>query len=344
MCLPILLSADPQPVTNSCLFTLTHAAAAAAAVLQEVLAALFASQGFVCESMLVHARTVENRKSGVKMPRRWIQAIFRYAPSEVPAGLIANSDWEAASGSSIQQQQQQQGGSEQQQKRQRVVDYAAAAEGGGRESSDFEVQCAGRAWRLPAGVCSSSSSCVLQFAVELDRLLQQQQQQHLVLLGRTVLLLPPWLQLTTGQYTGQPEQQQQQQQQQLGTLLELQDSEAVVTPCSVCVQDTYFPPDPSSSSSSSDHSQYEQGAAAGLLALVAVWLGAKRVYACLPSSSSSSRSSSSSAAGVGAYAAGFEAVVQLNECTVVVERIRQRRWVQASKEGLNVSTYSSVVC
>eukprot|EP00882_Tetradesmus_deserticola_P023439 GHRQ01025505.1.p1 GENE.GHRQ01025505.1~~GHRQ01025505.1.p1 ORF type:complete len:293 (+),score=136.66 GHRQ01025505.1:102-980(+) len=85
---------------------------------EEVLAALFASQGFVVESMLVHARTVENRRSGLKMPRRWIQAVFRYAPSEVSAGQIRSTDWEAAGGSSQQQQQQQQQELEQRQQQQ----------------------------------------------------------------------------------------------------------------------------------------------------------------------------------------------------------------------------------
>jgi hypothetical protein len=301
-------------------------------MLQEVLAALFASQGFVCESMLVHARTVENRKSGVKMPRRWIQAIFRYAPCEVPAGLIGNSDWEAAAGSSSQQQQQQ-GGTEQQQKRQRVVGTSAAAAAVG------VVQCAGRSWLVPGGVGSSSSSCVQKVALELDSLLQQQQQQ-LMLLGRRVLLLPPWLQLTPPGHinASQPEQQQQQQQ---GLQLILQDSTAAAAAqCSVCLHDTHSTPDASSSSSnsSSDYALFEQGAAAGLLALVLVWLGAKRVYACLPSSSSSS-----SAAGVGAYAAGFEAAVQLNECSVVVERIRQCRWVQVLKCVSSATVYVLLV-
>jgi hypothetical protein len=309
--------------------------------LQEALAALFASQGFVCESMLVHARTVENRKSGVKMPRRWIQAVFRYAPSEVPTGQIGNSKWETAGSSSSSPQQQQKSEAEQQQqKRQRVVPAAAAAAALVEEKAEDvfeEVQCAGRAWRVPAGVGSSSSSCVQQLALELDRLLQQQQQQQLVLLGRRALLLPPWLQLlphgqqqavNSAQQEEQdsPQQQQQQQQQQQGAHVALQDSGSATgygvvmhSSSSFLVADSSSS---SSSSSSSEQLQFAHGAAAGLLALVAVWLGAKRVYCCIPSSSNSSSLES-----LGAYDAGFTSVVQLNECTVVVERIRQRRWV-----------------
>eukprot|EP00775_Hariotina_reticulata_P012672 gene12672-12799_t len=44
---------------------------------EEGLEGLFAGQGFVCESIVVHARLVENRKTGVQMNRRWIQAVFR---------------------------------------------------------------------------------------------------------------------------------------------------------------------------------------------------------------------------------------------------------------------------
>jgi hypothetical protein len=166
---------------------------------------------------------------------------------------------------------------------------------------------------------------VHELAAELDRLLQQQQQQPLLLLGRRVLLLPPWLQLTARQQAAQLVQQQQQgdsqqqQQQQQGPCVSLQDSKAAAAAVQYAVVlDT-------SSSSSSEQAQFVQGAAAGLIALVAVWLGAKRVYACLPSSSSSS------VAGFGAYEAGFSAVVQLNECRVVVERIPQRRWVYGFK-------------
>ncbi|GAB4823086.1 hypothetical protein N2152v2_010132 [Parachlorella kessleri] len=42
---------------------------------------LFASQGFRCESIVVHERVVENRKQQSRMERRYIQAVFTYCSS-----------------------------------------------------------------------------------------------------------------------------------------------------------------------------------------------------------------------------------------------------------------------
>jgi hypothetical protein len=95
----------------------------------------------------------------------------------------------------------------------------------------------------------------------------------------------------------------------------------------------------SSSSSSGPEAAQQAGAAAGLLALVAVWLGARRVWVCLPDSSPVQAvladpqqqqlgSSQASAQLAGLYVQALEAVLALNESRVVVERIRPKRWQQ----------------
>ena len=44
---------------------------------QEGLRKLLSEAGYSCEKMHVHERTIENRRKGLLMDRRWIQAVFR---------------------------------------------------------------------------------------------------------------------------------------------------------------------------------------------------------------------------------------------------------------------------
>ena len=39
---------------------------------------LFEAEGFRCDSLLVHEKTVQNRAQGISMERRWIQAVFTF--------------------------------------------------------------------------------------------------------------------------------------------------------------------------------------------------------------------------------------------------------------------------
>ena len=41
---------------------------------------MFAAHGFLCRDMRVHERSISNRKQGVSMQRRWIQAVFSLSP------------------------------------------------------------------------------------------------------------------------------------------------------------------------------------------------------------------------------------------------------------------------
>jgi hypothetical protein len=88
-----------------------------------------------------------------------------------------------------------------------------------------------------------------------------------------------------------------------------------------------------SSSSSALETAQQQGAAAALVALVSVWLGARRVFVCLPDTGEGPASACArvqqqgpDAAAAAAFVEAFSAVVALNECSVVVERIRPKRW------------------
>lgn len=44
--------------------------------LQERLLRLFSEAGYSCERVHIHERTIENRRKGLSMDRRWIQAVF----------------------------------------------------------------------------------------------------------------------------------------------------------------------------------------------------------------------------------------------------------------------------
>jgi hypothetical protein len=55
--------------------------------LQEMLCAPFLQAGFVCRDVHIHTRTVVNRKSGVKMRRRFVQAVLCLPPGP-PATIL----------------------------------------------------------------------------------------------------------------------------------------------------------------------------------------------------------------------------------------------------------------
>ncbi len=46
---------------------------------------LFTEAGYSCEKMQVHERTIENRRKGLLMDRRWIQAVFLFTGATPPA-------------------------------------------------------------------------------------------------------------------------------------------------------------------------------------------------------------------------------------------------------------------
>ena len=46
--------------------------------LQDKLRALFEAEGFRCDALTVREKTVENRALDLRMPRRWVQAVFTY--------------------------------------------------------------------------------------------------------------------------------------------------------------------------------------------------------------------------------------------------------------------------
>lgn len=48
--------------------------------LQDMLCAPFLDAGFVCRDVHIHSRTVENRKTGASMARRFVQATFCLPP------------------------------------------------------------------------------------------------------------------------------------------------------------------------------------------------------------------------------------------------------------------------
>ncbi len=60
-------------------------------LLQESLVKLFLDAGFRCEEYKVHERQIENRQQEVTIHRRWVQAVFTYAPQQADAGLQTSS-------------------------------------------------------------------------------------------------------------------------------------------------------------------------------------------------------------------------------------------------------------
>ena len=52
-------------------------------MLQERLLRLFSEAGYSCERVHIHERTIENRRKGLSMDRRWIQAVFVF-PGHLP--------------------------------------------------------------------------------------------------------------------------------------------------------------------------------------------------------------------------------------------------------------------
>ena len=334
------------------------------APLQAELSALMSSEGFVCEANIMHTPTIQNRKTGVEMARRWIQAVFRYDPDTLPPQPPDAPILPQLQPPPPQQQQQQQSeegvtgagahGSN------GVAAAAAAAPGSNAGSSVVGIECAGHAWLLPSSLAAapatcgssdssggSSGSCCVCIAEALAGLVAQQQVQ---LLGRVLLLLPPWLTLHSQQQQHDSTVQQQQhvhaQQTGVDNLLwvaQLQQGAQAFGP-SCCTKSS------SSSegwgSTAADVAR-QQGAAAALLSLVAVWMGARRVYACLPGTSMEpaglqqqagqqgcldpiDSSSSCNMTAAQCYSGAFHAVLGLNECRVVVERIRPKRWQQDS--------------
>ena len=59
---------------------------------------LFAETGYSCENMHVHERTIENRRKGLLMERRWIQAVFVFTGAAPPAsnstGMLLHTIWQ----------------------------------------------------------------------------------------------------------------------------------------------------------------------------------------------------------------------------------------------------------
>ena len=89
-----MLLNPPRPILKG-----THTCA------QERLRALFEAEGFRCNSLTVRQKTVENRALDLRMPRRWIQAVFTFVGppgSQTAAGSIKSSA-QNATGSAAQQ-------------------------------------------------------------------------------------------------------------------------------------------------------------------------------------------------------------------------------------------------
>ena len=55
----------------------------------EGLLKLFSEAGYSCEKMQVHERTIENRRKGLLMDRRWIQAVFLFTGTKPLANNTA---------------------------------------------------------------------------------------------------------------------------------------------------------------------------------------------------------------------------------------------------------------
>lgn len=85
----------------SCIYWRAPAPAVVRYALQEVLCHPFESQGLLCRDFHVHSRMVINRKTGSRMHRRWVQAVFCMPPGPgadmiIPRG--PRDDREAADG------------------------------------------------------------------------------------------------------------------------------------------------------------------------------------------------------------------------------------------------------
>eukprot|EP00879_Flechtneria_rotunda_P020596 GHRR01021672.1.p1 GENE.GHRR01021672.1~~GHRR01021672.1.p1 ORF type:complete len:366 (+),score=156.23 GHRR01021672.1:297-1394(+) len=321
--------------------------------------------------MVMHARVIENRKSGVKMPRRWIQAVFRYDPEVAKHQPCYHCRLQQEH----QQWQQPQTAAYTQQPFQDHIQEPAAAvlrrelqqqfilQHQQQHQEGLTIACAGQVWRLPGTLmrsrsssssshqdCSSGLEQLLQSAIQLAQgMASLVQQQQLHLLGRIVVLAPPWLALqlqstavasigaatvaaaavsnfaaelqagaadvaaafseTQNNGCNCNQQQPTQQQQAAFTTSDCRLLQQTFAPSATAV---FISSRSSGNSMQGDQLLHGQGAAAALCALVAVWLGAKRVYVCLP--------------GQGPYEAASAATLQLNESQVVCERVRCRMW------------------
>lgn len=269
--------------------------------LQDELAALFACEGFVCEASTVHARIIENRKSGVRMPRRWVQAVFRYDP---PA---------AAS-----QQQQQCGALKAPAAAYLWLNPTPRADGSAAGPATpalaaadhassisissslaaHAVTCAGQSWQLPAGSSSSSGAAAAaaeQFAALVSA-------GKLSVLGQCVLILPPWLRL----------------QQQPAV-------EGAAPTCCCCSEAAW------AAGGGAAAAAVQQGVAAALVAVVATLLGARPAVVLLPGTGLQQQQQQHDVLACAGYEAAVQATLALNECRVVAERIKLRRWARGSE-------------
>ena len=43
---------------------------------EDFLKSLFSTEDFECERLVIHERDIENRRQGIRMQRKWIQAVF----------------------------------------------------------------------------------------------------------------------------------------------------------------------------------------------------------------------------------------------------------------------------
>jgi hypothetical protein len=141
---------------------------------QDGLTRLFRAAGFVCEALRVHARVLENRRTGVTMPRRWVQAAFRLDPAAAAAE-------EAAAGAEAAGAPISEGGAE-------ARRQAAVAEGRVKQQLEHQqrqhrVRLAGVEWQAPVAALERQPLADLAHWLAgcgngaLD--------------GRTLLLLPP---------------------------------------------------------------------------------------------------------------------------------------------------------
>lgn len=89
--------------------------AAPTADLQEGIRSLFESEGFRCEHAAVSDRTVENRKKGQRMGRRFLQAVFTYTGQQQCDTGNAGSDGRGVSGGGGAAEQAEEAAQEQQQ-------------------------------------------------------------------------------------------------------------------------------------------------------------------------------------------------------------------------------------
>ena len=59
--------------------------------IQESLLKLFSEAGYTCKAVHINEHTIENRRKGLLMDRRWIQAVFVYTDRALPAGTAAGT-------------------------------------------------------------------------------------------------------------------------------------------------------------------------------------------------------------------------------------------------------------